>query len=86
VKAAGTRVKIRHVHFEPTTAADICLISEYGPNGSTAQNVIKLKANATEVNPVDRDYNPLKELNGLYLSTLSHGHVFLEVVTDPQSV
>lgn len=85
MKAAGTRVKVRHVHFEPTAAADICTISEYGPDGSTAQNVIRLKCPGTEVVPQDRSYSPAKELNGLLLSTITHGHVFLEVETDPQS-
>ena len=83
-KAANNRVKVHHVHFEPTTAADICTISEYAADGSTAKNVIRLKAGGTEVVPVDRSYSPPKDLNGLYLSAITHGHVFLEVTVDPQ--
>lgn len=84
VKAANSRVKVHHVHFEPTGASAICTISEYDPDGSTARNVIRLKAGGTEVVPVDRHYNPPKSLNGLYLSTITNGHVFLEVTVDPQ--
>ena len=86
VKAAGTRVKISHVHFEPTTAADVCTISEYASDGSTAKNVIKLKAGGTEVTSQDRSYTPPKELNGLYLSAITHGTVYLEVATDSQDI
>jgi hypothetical protein len=78
-------VKIRHVHFEPAAASNVCTISEYGPDGATAQNVIKLKCPGTEVVPQDRNYDPPKELNGLYLSVITAGEVHLEVETDPQS-
>jgi hypothetical protein len=84
VKAANTRVKIRHLHYEPAAVNNVCTISEYAADGSTAKNVIKLKAGSSVADPVDRSYDPPKELNGLYLSVITAGTVYLEVETDPQ--
>jgi hypothetical protein len=81
VKAAGNTVYVRHVHFEPTTAADVLTISEYAADGSTAQNVIKLKTGASVADPVDREYNPPLVMNGLYLSAITHGTAYVTVDT-----
>lgn len=75
-KAAGNTVYIRGVHYEPTTAADILRISEYAPDGSTAQTVIRLKCGAA-VDHYDVSYSPPLPMNGIYLSEITHGVAYL---------
>lgn len=86
VKAAGTRVFIRSIHFQGTTAADFLTISEYAPDGSTAQEVIRMKVGATGTVAENKDFVPPIELNGLYLTTITHGHAFILIdKLDPQT-
>jgi len=76
IKAAGNRVLVSSVHFEPAAVANILELSEYAPDGSTAQRIIRLRGGAAAADPVDAIYDPPVEMNGLYLSTLTAGGVW----------
>jgi len=79
IKAAGNRVFVRHVHYQPAAVDNALVISEYGPDGATAQNVIRMKAGPAVVLPLDRHYDPPLNLNGFYLSTITAGTVYLTI-------
>jgi hypothetical protein len=79
LKAAGNRVFVRGLHFEPAAVDNIVALSEYGPDGSTRQLVARRRADHAAAEPVDASFDPPLECNGLYLETLTAGSVWVEV-------
>lgn len=82
VKAAGNEILVRHIHYEPTTVSDVCVIGQYAPDGSTVQNLIRLKAHpSVAALPIDVVYDRPLKFNGMYLATIDHGTVYLMIET-----
>lgn len=79
IKAAGNRVFVTSVHFEPAAINNILELSEYAPDGSTAQRLIRLRGGTAAADPVDATFDPPMEFNGVYLSTLTAGSVWVGI-------
>ena len=81
LKAAGDKVFIRHIIYLPALAGDDLVLSEYAPDGSTAQNIVHLvaKATITTEDVVERTFTPPLECNGLYVSTIDGGSAKIEI-------
>ncbi len=79
IKAAGNRVLVSFIHFEPAAVSNILELSEYAPDGSTAQKVVRLRGGAAAADPVDAAMDPPLEMNGMYLSTLTAGEVYVSI-------
>ena len=86
VKAAGNRVRVIGIHYEPAAVNNVVSIGEYAIDGSTRQQVIRRKAGAATANPVDAEFTVPRDLNGLYLETLTAGTVYVEIAdVNPKS-
>jgi hypothetical protein len=79
LKAAGNKVVVEGIHFEPAAVANICSIGEYAPDGSTVQQVIRVRGGAAVADPIDVEFAEPLELNGLYLSTITAGTAYLRI-------
>jgi hypothetical protein len=80
IKAAGYRIHVRHVHYEPAAVGNECVIGEYAPDGTTVQNVLRMKAHpSVAALPIDVVYDRPLQLNGMYLATISAGTVYVMV-------
>jgi hypothetical protein len=79
LKAAGNIVVVEGIHFEGAAVNNICSIGEYAPDGSTVQQVIRVRTPAGSADPVDVDFAEPLTLNGAYLSTITAGTAFLRI-------
>jgi hypothetical protein len=79
VKTAGNRVYVSKIEYYPAAIDDDIIISEYAADGTTTKNVIRLKANHGAAEPVREVYPHLFVLNGLAVSTIDGGIIYLSV-------
>lgn len=79
VKVAGNRVYIKKIEYYPAAVSDDLIISEYAPDGTTAQNVIRLKTATATAEPVREVYDTPLEFNGLLVSTIDGGTAYLTI-------
>ena len=80
VKAAGYRVHVIGIHYEPGAVSNALTIGDYAADGSTVQNRIMLKAHPSLVIPIDEIFPVPLVLNGVYVVTITAGTAYLMVL------
>jgi hypothetical protein len=77
VKAAGTKVRVLHVHYQGAVSGDDLILQEYDSAG-TAKSAVVLKAPSTLA--VDISYMPHGILlNGLAVGTIDAGTAYVMI-------
>jgi len=79
IKAASNKIFVSGLHYEPAAVNNTITLSEYAADGSTAQSRIILKAGPAAALPIDVVYDTPREFNGMYLSVITAGTLYVEI-------